>query len=636
MIKTLAISLFFLLGSATLSAQVNLLPIFSDNMVLQQQTQAPVWGKSKPNKKVEITTSWDQKKYTIQADAQGNWKTKVDTPVAGGPYTITISDGKPVKLNNVMIGEVWVCSGQSNMEMQVEGWGKVMNYQQEKEAAGNGWQVCSSKSVADFSAAGYFFGRDLHKYQNVPIGLIDTSWGGTYIETWTSKEALATVPDMQKKLEVLKGLPISSEDRENKFHSDVEDWKKEIEKIDKGFVDGRAVWTVTDFEDSAWKTMKVPGLMQEQGLKGFNGIVWFRKTIDIPAKWEGKELTLNVGVIDDNDFTYFNGVQVGHTEGWMAPRSYKVPKELVKGGKAVIAVRVMDTGGTGGINGSPESISLHRSQSDAIPLAGDWKYQVSLNIKDIPQMPVNTANEPNIPGFLFNAMLNPLIPYSIKGAIWYQGEANTGQAYLYRELMPLMITDWRNRWGTDFPVYMVQLASFTAQQTAPVDATWAELREAQTRTLHLENTGMAVTIDIGDAFDIHPKNKQEVGRRLALAARAQTYGEKIPYSGPMYDTYQMEGNKNRIYFKHTDGGLKTANNEIIKGFTIAGVDHKFHWADAVIEGNTIVVSSPAVAFPVAVRYAWADNPICNLYNGANLPASPFRTDDWPGITAGNK
>lgn len=561
-----------------------------------------------------------------------------------------------------MIGEVWVCSGQSNMEMQVEGWGKVMNYQQEKEeadnypnirfllvekatsplpindikAAGNGWQVCSSKSVADFSAAGYFFGRDLHKYQNVPIGLIDTSWGGTYIETWTSKEALATMPDMQKKLDVLKELPISSEDREKKFHSDVEDWKKEIEKIDKGFVDGRAVWTVTDFEDSAWKTMRVPGLMQEQGLKGFNGIVWFRKTIDIPAKWEGKELTLNVGVIDDNDFTYFNGVQVGHTEGWMSPRSYKIPKELVKSGKAVIAVRVMDTGGTGGINGSPESISLHRSQSDAIPLAGDWKYQISLNIKDIPQMPVNTANEPNIPGFLFNAMLNPLIPYSIKGAIWYQGEANTGQAYQYRELMPLMIKDWRDRWGYDFPFYMVQLASFTAQQTAPVDATWAELREAQTRTLHLANTGMAVTIDIGDAFDIHPKNKQEVGRRLALAARAQTYGEKIPYSGPMYDTYQMEGNKIRIYFKHTDGGLKTANNEVIKGFTIAGVDHKFHWADAVIEGNTIVVSSPEVGFPIAVRYAWADNPICNLYNGANLPASPFRTDDWPGITFDNK
>ena len=647
--KLFTFSLFWLLCATGIAAQVKLSPIFSDNMVLQQQIKAPIWGETKPYKKVEVTTSWDQKKYKVQADPQGKWKTEVVTPVAGGPYSITISDGKKVKLSNVMIGEVWVCSGQSNMEMQVEGWGKVMNYQQEKEeaenypnirfllvekatspqpineikVAENGWQVCSSKSVADFSAAGYFFGRDLHKYQNVPIGLIDTSWGGTYIETWTSKEALATMPDMQKKLDVLNGLPITKEDREKKFHSDVENWKKDVAKIDKGFVNGEAVWAAT-------------GLMQEQGLEGFNGIVWFRKTIDIPANWTDKELTLNVGVIDDNDFTYFNGVQVGHTEGWMAPRSYKIPKELVKGGKAVIAVRVMDTGGTGGINGSPESISLHRSETDAVQLAGDWKYQISLNIKDIPQMPVNTANEPNVPSFLFNAMLNPLIPFAIKGAIWYQGEANTGQAYQYRELMPLMIKDWRDRWGYDFPFYMVQLASFTAQQTAPVDATWAELREAQTQTLHLGNTGMAVTIDIGDAFDIHPKNKQEVGRRLALAARAQTYGEKIPYSGPMYDTYQIEGNKIRIYFKHTDGGLKTKNNEIPKGFTIAGVDHKFHWADAVIDGNSIVVSSPEVAFPIAVRYAWADNPICNLYNGADLPASPFRTDDWQGITYGNK
>ena len=660
--KVLVCVLWYLLFVTNVCAQVKLSPLFSDNMVLQQKTEAPVWGMSKPNKKIEIITSWDQKTYTIQADAQGKWNIKVTTPAAGGPYEITISDGKKVKLSNVMIGEVWICSGQSNMEMQVEGWGKVLNYQQEKmeaenypnirfllvekaispvpgdrlKATENGWQVCSSKSVADFSAAGYFFGRDLHKYQNVPIGLIDTSWGGTYIETWTSKEALATMPDMQKKLEVLNGLPVTKEEREKKFHSDIEDWKKNIEKIDKGFINGKAVWAATDLEDSSWKTMKVPGLMQEQGLAGFNGIVWFRKTIDIPANWANKELTLNVGVIDDNDFTYFNGVQVGHTEGWMTPRSYKIPKELVKKGKAVIAVRVMDTGGTGGINGSPGSISLQRSQTDDMQLAGNWKYQVSLTMKDIPHMPVNTANEPNVPGFLFNAMLHPLIPYAIKGAIWYQGEANTGRAYQYRELMPLMIKDWRDRWGCDFSFFMVQLANFTAQQTAPVDATWAELREAQTRTLHLANTGMAVTIDIGDAFDIHPKNKQEVGRRLALVARAQTYGEKIPYSGPMYDTYRIEGNKIRIYFKHTNGGLKTKNNEVLKGFTISGVDRKFHWADAVIDGNSVVVSSPEVSFPIAVRYAWADNPICNLYNGANLPASPFRTDDWQGITYSGK
>ena len=387
--KNFVISLFFLLGSATLSAQVKLLPIFSDNMVLQQQTQAPIWGESKPKKKVEITTSWDQKKYTIQADAQGKWSTKVATPVAGGPYNITISDGKKVKLSNVMIGEVWICSGQSNMEMQVEGWGKVKNYEQEKEEANNypnirfllvenamsptpvenitvkenGWQVCTSKSVADFSAAGYFFGRDLNKYRNVPIGLIDTSWGGTIIETWTSNEALSTIPSMKKRLEALVGLPASQEGRKKKFEEDVETWKAEVERIDKGCVNGEAIWAAPDFNDAAWKSMKVPGLMQEQDLPGFSGLVWFRKTIDIPAGWAGKDLILNLGVIDDNDFTYFNGIQIGHTEGWMAPRSYKIPKELVKKGKAVIAVRVMDTGGTGGINGSPESISLHLSDA---------------------------------------------------------------------------------------------------------------------------------------------------------------------------------------------------------------------------------------------------------------------------------
>lgn len=660
--KNLICVLCSLLFVADVYAQVKLSPLFSDNMVLQQKTEAPIWGTGKPDGTVEVVTSWDQEKYTVRADAQGNWKAKVKTPSAGGPYTITVSDGKPLRLDNVMIGEVWICSGQSNMEMQVEGWGKVMNWQQEKaeadnypdirlllvekatspfpitdmKAAGNGWQVCSSESVADFSAAGYFFGRDLHKCRDVPVGLIDVSWGGTYIETWTSKDALATVPEMQEKLKVLEGLPVSTEEWERKFQSDMKVWEKEVEKVDRGFTDGRAVWAAADFEDSVWKTMEMPGLVQEQGLEGFNGIVWLRKTIDIPEKWEGKELTLNVGIIDDNDFTYFNGVQVGHTEGCAIPRSYKIPGEQVKGGKAVIAVRVQDTGGTGGINGSSESVSLRCSSLEVIPLAGDWKYQVSLDIKDVPQMPVNMANEPNVPSFLSNAMLNPLIPYSVKGAIWYQGESNAGQAYLYRELMPLMITDWRNRWGYDFPFYMVQLASFTARQTAPVEATWAELREAQTRTLHLANTGMAVAIDIGDSVDIHPKNKQEVGRRLALAARAQTYGEKIPYSGPMYDTYRIEGNKIRIYFEHTEGRLKTANGEAVKGFTIAGVDHKFHWADAVIEGNTIVVSSPEVAFPVAVRYAWADNPICNLYNGADLPASPFRTDDWQGITFGNK
>jgi len=652
----------FLFQVIALPAQVKLPPFFSDNMVLQQQTNAPIWGKTEKNKNVKITTSWDNKTYNVTADINGEWKTTMTTPQAGGPYNITINDGKVLNLQNVMIGEVWICSGQSNMEMQVEGWGKITNYEQEKTkanypdirflqvekatspvpmeditVAGNSWQVCSPETVADFSAVGYFFGRDIHTSQNVPVGLINTSWGGTIIEAWTSGESLASMPDYKDEIVSVRKLPVSKEERENLFRRNVEIWKEKIAAIDKGFQGKEPVWASLDINDSGWEQMKVPGFMQEQGLKGFNGIVWFRKVIDIPAKWEGKELTVNLGAVDDNDFTYFNGVQIGHTEGWMENRSYKIPANLVKKGKAVISVRVMDTGGSGGIWGSPENIYVQRTSTDRQQLAGEWKYKVSLDMKDIPGMPVNLSGEPNVSSFLFNAMLNPLIPYAIKGAIWYQGEGNTGEAYQYRELMPLMITDWRKQWGYDFPFYMVQLASFMPQQTDPGESTWAELREAQTRTaLTLGNTGMAVTIDIGDALDIHPKNKQDVGKRLALAARAQTYGEKIPYSGPMYHRYKIEGNKIRIHFLNTNEGLKTTNNEPVKGFTIAGADHKFYWADAVIDGNTIVVSSPHVDFPLAVRYAWADNPICNLYNGANLPASPFRTDDWQGITYGKK
>lgn len=647
-----------LLSIVNTMAQVELSPLFSSNMVLQQQTQAPIWGKSKPNKKVEIYTSWDKQKYNVKADGQGRWIVKVNTPAAGGPYTITISNGKSIRLTNVMIGEVWICSGQSNMEMQIEGWGKVKNYQQEKEEAKNypnirfllvekatspaplanvkvadkGWQVCSPATVANFSAAGYFFGRDLHKYRNVPIGLIDTSWGGTIIEAWTSADALSTMPGMRKKVDDVKNMPAKVEDREKQFQAEVKVWNNNLTAIDKGYKNGKAIWADASFDDTSWLSMKVPGLIQKQGLKDFHGLVWFRTTIDIPAAWSGRDLTLNLGPIDDNDFTYFNGVLIGHTEGWMAPRNYKVPKELVKPGKAVIAVRVMDTGGDGGIYGNSENISIQSSKNDVMPLADNWKYKESLSLKDLPPMPVETFNDPNVPTFLFNAMLNPLIPYSIKGAIWYQGEANTGQAYQYRELLPLLINDWRTHWQYDFPFYIVQLANYTAQQTDPVESTWAELREAQTRALHLDNTGMAVIIDIGEAGDIHPKNKQEVGHRLALVARALTYGEKINYSGPMYRTYRIEGNKIRIYFDHTEGGLTIRNGEALKGFTIAGVDHKFHCADAKIEDNTIVVFSSEVAFPIAVRYAWADNPICNFYNGVGLPASPFRTDEFQGIT----
>lgn len=661
--KNRCLFLFLLfIQTAFLAAQIQLSPLFSDNMVLQQQSETPIWGKSKPNKKVKITTSWDNHQYDLLADAKGNWKTKLHTPVYGGPYSITISDGKTVKLNNVMIGEVWLCSGQSNMEMQVKGWGHVNNFEQELveannypnirllnvekaissvpisdlKVAGNSWQVCNSETVADFSAVGYFFGRDIHKYQNVPIGLINASWGGTIAEAWTSGESLEAMPDFAEAVQQIRRFPTSKEQQGLFFQQQLEDWKKSIDNKDKGSKNNTPVWASLQLNDEEWEQMNVPGFMQDQGLLGFNGIVWFRKVIDIPANWAGKELTLNLGAIDDNDFTYFNGVEIGYTEGWMANRTYKVPANLVKAGKAVITVRVIDTGGSGGMYGDAKNVYIESNAADRKNLAGSWKYKVSLNVNDLPPIPVDIRENPNSVTLLYNGMLSPIVPYTLKGAIWYQGEANTGRAYQYRDLLPLMIQDWRKQWGSDLHFYIVQLANFTKKQTEPVESTWAELREAQTRTLHLENTGMAVTIDIGEADDIHPKNKQDVGKRLALAARANTYGEKIPYAGPMFESYQIEGNKIRIYFNHTDGGLKTTSNEILKGFTIAGLDHKFQWADAIIEGNSVVVSSPNVTFPVAVRYAWADNPICNLYNGLGLPACPFRTDDFPGVTSYTK
>lgn len=477
----------FLLLVCVLSvrAQVRLQPLFTDNMVLQQQASVPVWGETKPGKTVKVTPSWNRKTYVTKADKQGKWQVTIETPAAGGPYDIRITDGKPIDLKNVLVGEVWLCSGQSNMEMPIEGWGKVMNYKDEEQEAQQhpnirllqldkvtaakpaehfsavacGWQVCSANSIKEFSSTAYFFGRELEKYCHVPIGLIQSCWGGTPIEAWTSGKALATHPDYKER------------------RADI-----------------------------------------------------FAHSTEAPA---------------------------------------------------------------------------------ATPVKG---------------------NEPTA---LFNAMINPLVPFTIKGVIWYQGEYNAGRAYQYRSLLPLMINDWRTRWGYSFPFYIAQLANYMDTKAEPAPSEWAELREAQLRALNMENTGIAVLIDVGDAKDIHPKNKQEAGRRLALPARALTYGEQITYSGPIYRSYRIEGNKIRIFFDHADGGLKAADGAP-KGFSIAGIDRVFHWATAVIDGNNVVVTCPEVSFPVAVRYAWADNPVCNLQNKAGLPASPFRTDDWPGITYNRK
>jgi sialate O-acetylesterase len=408
------------------------------------------------------------------------------------------------------------------------------------------------------------------------------------------------------------------------YDLELEEWNEFMSKADGGSTNH---WESKSFNDTDWQTMSLPGSWETKGLDNFDGIVWFRKTVEIPADWAGKELSLNLGTIDDDDITYFDGVKVGETKGHQVNRSYKIPAKQVKAGKAIITVRVTDGAGSGGFCGEPSAMSLGlaANKQENKSLANDWKYKIGVHKKDMPLAPRSVTGNPNRPTVLYNAMIHPIVPYAVQGAIWYQGESNANRAQQYRTLFPLMIQDWRKDFGQNLSFYFVQLANFRAEKPQPEESNWAELRDAQLHALTLEKTGMAVTIDIGEARDIHPKNKQDVGLRLALAARANTYKQDIAFSGPIYQSHTIAGNTIRVKFNHTNNGLKSKNNASLKGFAIAGPDYKYYWADAVIEGDEVVVSSPNVLFPVAVRYAWADNPVCNLYNGAGLPASPFQT-----------
>ena len=664
--------LFALSMAGMLSAHARpvLPPLFSDNMVIQQQTNAPIWGQAKPGRQVTVTASWDGKTIKTTADAQGNWRTALQTPAAGGPYTITVSDGQKLTLQNVMVGEVWLCSGQSNMEMPIDGWGQVLNYEQEKEEANQypdirllqvvqhvatqpsrevvvadgGWLVCSAHSIKEFSAAGYFFGRDIHKYRNVPVGLINASWGGTFIEPWTSYEALSTHPDIREAAAAVRAIPTDAAAQARFYDETMGRWQQQETTLDPGYKDGHQFWAASDYDDSSWSTVSVPKEWTDMGLSGFDGAMWYRLTIDIPADMAGKDLLLSLGQVDDIDYTYFNGEQVGRTFEFGQQRRYVVPSRLVKRGRNVLAVRVVDNIGSGGIYSDASKLFLASYKKKggkeqvlkSLSLATEWRYKQTIDIHKLPPIPSLRPNQPNQATVLYNAMINPFVGFAIRGAIWYQGCNNEHKGYQYRELLPLMIRDWRAKWGYDFPFYIAQLANNRAQQTTPGDDEWAEVREAQAMAAQrVENAGMACLIDIGDANDIHPKNKQEAGHRLALVARAKTYGEtQLEYAGPTYSGYRIEGQQIRIFFDHARG-LRPADDTVVKGFSIAGSDHKWHWADAHIDGETVIVSCPDVRYPVAVRYAWHINPVCNLQNAAGLPAVPFRTDDWPGISFGN-
>lgn len=649
--KTMLLLTLFILSSNAVNATVSLPSFFTDNMVLQQKSAVPFWGESNA-KSVSITTSWDKKTYKTNLE-NGKWKVVFKTPVYGGPYTITINDGTIKTLNNILIGEVWLCSGQSNMEMPLEGWGKINNYKEEIANANypqirllqaehiestlpvntlkvqhDGWNVCSPATIADFSATAYFFARKIYKEKKIPIGLIHSSWGGTLIEAWTSSGALTTIHDFDAEILAMKS-EVDQEALLKKYNADMTIWEKKLADSDKGFQNAKAIWATANFNDSSWKTMPLPAFFENKGLSNFDGVVWFRKKVNITTT--NADFTLSY-LADDDDMIWFNGNYIGETKGYNVERHYTIPSKFLKKGENIITIRVFDGAGNGGVYGD-ENFSL-KSGKETISLAGDWKYNIGADIKDLPAKPY-LAQGQNRPSAIYNAMIAPLIDYKIKGVIWYQGESNAERAYQYQKLFPLLINDWRDKFkDKNLPFFFVQLANYKQKKEQPGDSDWAELREAQFKALKLTNTGMAVTTDIGNGEDIHPKNKQDVGGRLASIALAKVYNTKIDYSGPLYKLYNIKGNTVTVDFDFNKN-IK-ARDDTLKGFSIGGSDQKFYWAVAKVVNGKVEVYAQEVPNPVAVRYNWADNPDGNLTNESGLPASSFRTDVWAGITQEKK
>lgn len=631
-------------------ANVTLPKIFGDNMVLQRNKAIPVWGWADANEK--ITVNFDHQTKSVTADKNGSWKISLDKESAGGPYELVVRGNNTLTFRNVLVGEVWICSGQSNMEMPIEGWGKINNYQQEiadanypevrhikipntinatpqKDISKGEWKICGPETAGDFTAAGYFFARELYNQLKIPIGLINTSWGGTHVETWTSHQAFENSEEFKS---MISKMPLLNLDSLTKLRK--EETMKKINALQGSLpaAGEAAMWNGADFDDSKWPPMQLPSLWEQRALGDLDGVVWFRKTIEVSGNDAGKEAILELAMIDDNDVTYVNGVKVGGTNSYNQHRKYVVPAGILKAGKNSIAVRVEDTGGGGGIYGESADVKITIG-ANTMSLAGNWAYKVEQIYGG-----ANAVGPNTYPTLLFNAMVNPLVPYAFEGVIWYQGEANADRAFQYRKAFPLMITDWRKHWGSgNFPFYFVQLASFNAANgNSKNGSTWAELREAQAMTLSLTNTGMAVTTDIGNSTDIHPKDKQDVGKRLAAIALHNVYKKNIVYSGPLYQSMKVQGKTIVVNFTNIGGGLMIKNGAL-KGFEIAGADKQFYPAEASMEGDHIVVRSNDVSSPVAVRYGWMDDAgEDNLFNKEGFPAAPFRTDHWKGITESQK
>lgn len=620
-------------------------PIFGDNMVLQRGKANTIWGWSDPGDNVRVEIAGKQTSGIAGADRR--WQVKIDPPAVGGPYTITIKGRQTVELSNVLVGDVWLCGGQSNMQM---GLGSVNNGEEEVKAATfpeirffsvaphvayhhtdipeGSWKAVSPETADRLSAVAYYFARKVQMEIHVPIGLVLDALGGTPAEAWTSAEALRPLKDFDVPLAELEKLAVAGAPEYGNY---VMHW---YDQYDVGL---KGIWAAPDLADSSWKPVDIPGGFAELGVPDTPALVWFRREIMLPDPVPAGRALIFLGSIERMDTVYINGKQVGASAWVENPRIYVIPDSLLRPGKNLVAIRVLKTKALGGFLAKPEVLRLMLGDKTSIPLAGKWKGRVSVDVNPVQPLPIGYENWPVMPSVLYEGMLAPIAPLAITGILWYQGEQNSDRGFQYRRILPVMIADWRKLFQQDdLPFYIVSLPAFQHRSATPTDDAWAETRESQAlAAASVRNTCLTVTIDTGDPDSIHPKNKQPVGERLAACALANHYGKKVVDSGPTLASVESLPNSIRLHFADTDGGL-VVKGEKLGEFAVAGDDRNWFWADARIDGDTVVVSSPSVLNPKAVRYAWQSNPAATLFNGAGLPAVPFRTDTWPGITEGHR
>ncbi|QJX49336.1 sialate O-acetylesterase [Hymenobacter taeanensis] len=632
----------YLLTPTETIAQVRLPKLVSNGMVLQRDTKVNIWGWAKPSEKVAL--KFNGKTYQATTGPAGKWQISLPALKAGGPYQMDITASNNITLKDVYVGDVWLCSGQSNMETPMS---RVRDkYPQEVAQANNprirqftvpltyafkgpqtdltggSWVGADPQSILQFSAVAYFFAKEISAKYQVPVGIIKDAVGGSPAEAWLSAEALKQFPTYEQQGAKYRDSALVAGIKQREGAA-VADWYKRLHQTDQGEAPGQTKWSAVGYDASSWATMNVPGYWADQTPLGqVNGVMWFRKEVEVPASMVGKPARLELGTLVDADSTYINGLLVGTTGYQYPPRKYDFGPNVLKAGKNVIVVRLISNGGRGGFTMGKNYQLTGGGQT--IDLRGLWQYKLGATMQPTP----GTTTFQYQPGGLYNGMIAPVLPYAVKGVLWYQGESNAGHPEDYQALLTSLITDWRaHKQQPNMPFIYAQLPNFMAVKKEPSESGWAALRDAQRRTLAVPNTGMAVLMDVGEWNDIHPLDKQTVGHRLALAAQSVAYGEKkIVSMGPLYQSMQVNGNKVTISFTNTGSGLVAKGGDNLQYFAIAGADNKYVWANAKIEGNKVVVWSDQVPQPVSVRYAWADNPEgTKLYNKEGLPASTFQT-----------